>query len=421
MTTAALDREQKNVVFAVTVGNILEWFEIYSYLYLVPILSRTFFGFHSEYSNLVSALAVFGLGSIGKLFGAYIFGHIGDAIGRKKTFILSIIIITIPTFVIGFLPGYFLWGSFAPFMLMFFRLMQSIPAAGEAAGAFCLLYENTRPRNKFFLTSFAAFGNQIGAILGVLENYFMDSPATEEFLLAWGWRISFWIGGLIGLFGIYLRAKLHETKSFSSLEKHHHLNKHAFRTVCGNFKGRVLKGVAFGAINASTFYLIAAYMPTFLEKTLSLPLGEVTALMLGILVLATALLPVFGRLGDRFNFKKLLVGSSILIIILFLYIWYCFVQGNMVMLLTSTIVSIFPISCITALVVYPITDLFPAAIRFTGVALAFNLADGILGGFTPVVALVLPKIFYSEFSFLIYIILTAIVSIWAFSRIKRVS
>ncbi|MES2273103.1 MAG: MFS transporter, partial [Chlamydiota bacterium] len=216
-----LKKEQLHVVLAVTFGNILEWFEIYLYIYWAPVLAEIFFSLGSSVSNLFSVFVIFGAGFLARPLGAILFGRYGDQMGRKKSFTLSIIFMTIPTALIGILPTYEQIGIYAPILLCIMRLAQSIPAAGEAPGAFCYLYENADEENKKFMTSWGAFGNQIGAILAVIECFLMEQFMSHQFLVSWGWRISFLTGGLIGLLGIYLRHKLHETILFSKLQVNH--------------------------------------------------------------------------------------------------------------------------------------------------------------------------------------------------------
>lgn len=213
-TKSHLSKQQFKVISIITFGGILEWYEIYSFVYLAPILGKLFFNYHSGLMNLLSSFLLFGTGFISRPFGAILFGRIGDLIGRKTAFLYSIIIMTIPTFFMGCLPTYAVIGVAAPILFYFLRFIQSIPASGEIPGTICFLYENADEENIKFITSWTNVGNQIGATLGLLEILLIDSFLSEETLLTWGWRISFWSGGLLGLFGIYLRKKLLETPIF---------------------------------------------------------------------------------------------------------------------------------------------------------------------------------------------------------------
>ncbi|MFA6119338.1 MAG: MFS transporter [Parachlamydiales bacterium] len=419
MVGVLLNKKQKNVILSVTFGNILEWFEIYSYAYFAPILAKVFFNFHSELSNWIWVFVAFGAGFIMRPLGAILFGYFGDLIGRKKTFIWSIIIMTMPTFVIGILPTFAQIGILAPISLISLRLFQSIPAAGESPGTFCFLYENANLDNKRFMSSWGAFGNQIGAILGLAESFFMHQIFSEEFLMSWGWRIIFWSGAAIGLIGVFLRHKLHETPLFLQLEKSNKLTLNTLGRVIRNHKKTIGIGTAYGVINASTFYLIATYIPTYFNITIGISSQINAIISFSILFITTILLPVFGIIGDKFSNRKIMISSALMIIFLLYPLYLAIDNKNLLLIGIIGFLSIFPITCITALIPYLLADLFPTNIRFTGVGLAFNLADGIVGGFTPAISLILLKYVPNEAAFCWFILICSIVSLhFYYKKIK---
>jgi MFS transporter, MHS family, proline/betaine transporter len=409
-------RKQRKVIRAVTIGNILEWFEIYSYAFLVPIFAKKFFHFDKELWNWIASFSLFGIGFFARILGTYFFGHIGDVLGRQKAFILSITMMTIPTFVVGYIPDYSLWGVWAPLVLFFLRLIQSIPAAGESPGTACFLYENSEQHNKIFITSWGAFGNQLGAILGVLETFFVEDFIPESFLMNWGWRISFWLGGFIGLFGIYLRRKLEETPMFKEIDAHHKIDRHSFHTIWKKDKKAVMIGVGYGLINASTFYMLATYIPTYFDSLIGLSKFQNGMISFIILTLSTILLPIFGYLGDKINNRFMLVYSAILIIILTIVIYYLSEnQNHLILLAIVACLYIFPITCISALITNLLSELFETPVRFAGVSLTFNIADGLIGGFTPVAALILYKITDKQAAFCWYLLASSIISLYFFA------
>jgi len=414
-----ITKEQLRVILVVTFGNILEWFEIYLYAYWAPVLSRVFFNFDSDLVNLISTFVIFGAGFLARPLGAILFGRLGDLIGRRKSFTLSITVLTIPTFIIGLLPTYAQIGVGAPLLLGLMRLLQSIPAAGEAPGAFCYLYENSTFENRKFMTSWGAFGNQIGAILSVLECFLMKQFLPDDFLLSWGWRISFLTGGLIGLFGIYLRRKLHETPVFAKLQQHHKITAQPIIRVIKNHKKNIILGTAFGVLNAATFYLIASYVPSYFSDVLELSPFHNALITLSILVLTTILLPFFGILGDRFNNKPIFIACALSIIILLYPLYIAINSSALSSIALLSFLSIIPITCITALLPNLLANLFPTPVRFTCVGLSFNFADGIVGGFTPAIAFCLLQFTSDQAAFTWFILLCALVSLFAYLKIKE--
>lgn len=415
MNKLRLSKEQIHVISAVSFGNILEWFEVYSFAYLTPILARQFFNFRSPISNLTFSFLVFGLGFIPRPLGGLIFGRIGDLIGRKKAFTLSIILLTIPTFLMGVLPTYQTWGIWAPITLCFLRFAQSIPTGGEIPGTICYLYENANENNKRFITSWNGVGNQIGAIIGLLETFLMDNLMPSEFLSHWGWRISFMSGGIIGLLGIYLRYTLYETPIFLKMQQHHQIDSETIRQVLSKYKKIIGIGTAFGLVDATTFYLIATYIPTFLNNTLGLTVNQNFLISFIILLITTFLLPFFGRLADKYNNKFLCCSSAVLIILLIYPLVLSINSNNIFALSAITLLYLFPISCISALIAYLLGHLFPPQVRFTGVGISVNIADGIFGGFTPAIALLLLQVTGSQFGFCWYILICALISLFAYA------
>lgn len=414
-----MNKKQIRTIFTVTFGNILEWYDIYSYAYFAPILSKVFFNFDSNLSGLVGSFVIFGSGFITRPFGAILFGRIGDLIGRKSAFVWSIIVMTIPTFFMGCLPTYAQIGIYSPLILGLLRLLQSIPAAGETPGTICFLYENSERENRIYLTSWTQVGNQIGAILGLTQSFLMDQLMSDEFVMSWGWRISFWIGGLIGLFGIYLRRRLDETPIYQRLKEHCRINKQSIVKVINEHKKTIALGTAFGVINASTFYLLATYIPTYLNEALGLTHFQNAMVSLLFLVLTTILLPVFGLLGEKVNIKSLLIFSSLLVIILLYPLALSIINKNLFWMAVIGLVYIFPITLFTTFIGYLLAHLYPAPVRFTAVGLSFNFADGIVGGFSPAIALILLRMTGNQAAFCWFILVCALVSLVSFALTHR--
>jgi MFS transporter, MHS family, proline/betaine transporter len=175
----SLNKVQKYVIFAISFGNILEWYDNYLYVFWAPTLSSLFFAENSQAVRLFSIVAIFSIGFIFRPFGGVFFGRLGDRVGRRKAFILSLVVMAIPTVFMGFIPVYSQVGIFAPIILAILRIVQTFPSGGELPGAFCYLYENAGPNNKKFMSSFAGVGNQIGIVLTQLAPYLAQETERE--------------------------------------------------------------------------------------------------------------------------------------------------------------------------------------------------------------------------------------------------
>ena len=415
MDKPLLSKQQIHVIGAVTFGNILQWFEVYLFAYLSPIIARNFFNFRSDSANLMFSFLIFGVGFITRPVGGVIFGRIGDVFGRKKAFFWSIILLTLPTFLMGLLPTYKTWGVWAPICLCLLRVAQSIPSGGEIPGVICYLFENSEQNNKRYITSWSCVGNQIGAMVGLLEVLIMKNFLSSESVYSWGWRVSFLSGGLIGLFGIYLRHTLYETPIFQHLKQTHQIEEVKIRKIISKYKKKIWIGTAFGAIDASTFYLIATYIPNFFGSLLNLSNNQNILVSLIILAITTIFLPFFGRLGDRLSNKWMCIGSALLAITLLYPLSIAINNKDIVWLSIVGGLYLIPVICITALIAYLLGNLFPPQVRFTGVGVAVNLADGIIGGFTPAIALLLLHLTGSQTSFCWYILICALISLISYT------
>lgn len=419
MDTHLINFSKKNArtaVVAVTLGNLLEWYEIYLYVYWAPIISHLFFKPGSDSDRLINAFLVFAVGFLARPLGGLVFGRIGDVIGRKRSLILSIVMMIIPTFITGLLPTYEQIGCFAPSLLILMRILQSFPAGGELPGAFCYLYESAPLEKRRFLSSWSGVGYQLGILISTLECYFLEKHMSPENLMQWGWRISFIVGGLIGVSGLLLRFQLHETPVYREMVTHEKLVKKPVWDVLKRYKSEIFTGICYSALCSSAFYLISINLADFFSNILMTGNGNRLLFTAIILVLITVPLPLFGMLGDRYNNKKILVGCTTAIIFL-LYPLYLSLESES-LLVAGFVVLIFGllITCITALIPYIFCDLFPTYARFTCVAVSFNIVDAIIGGFTPVASLYLFYLTNSKTSFCWILLVVSLVSLYSYLK-----
>jgi MFS transporter, MHS family, proline/betaine transporter len=258
------------VLFAVTLGNLLEWYEIYLFVYWAPVIAELFFDGSSPLSDLTNTFFIFAIGFLARPLGGIFFGRLGDRIGRRKALIISLLMMTIPTFITGLLPTRMQIGALAPWALLFLRLLQSFPAGGELPGAMCYLYESSRLANRRYFSSWASIGFQMGILLSTLESLMLENVLPSNMLASWGWRISFILGGVIGLFGLYLRSKLHETPLYKEMISHEVIVKESLFTLLSHYKKKILLSMMFCVLNSSAFYLITVNISEYFADLLGL-------------------------------------------------------------------------------------------------------------------------------------------------------
>jgi MHS family proline/betaine transporter-like MFS transporter len=416
-----LTKEQSHIIKVVTIGGILEWYEIYSFIYLAPILGKLFFNFDSDIINTLNAYLIFGIGFLTRPFGAILFGRIGDLIGRKRAFISSMIVITVPTFLMGCLPTYSSIGILAPILFYLLRIFQSIPAASEIPGTICFLYENSDKKNIHFMSSCTYIGNQIGGIIALLETILLDYYLEDISMHQWGWRVLFWSGGFIGLFGLYLRSKLVETPTFRNLKMHPKKTKGSLFKVINKYKWTIVLGIAFGAINASSFYLFSTYIPTYIELFTNINAIESKIWMIILLLMMTILMPLIGKYIDKSGNKKVFITSSILIIILTPFLYFSLIHKISFIFTLIGCIFIFPIAGISATYPYWIARIFKPKMRYTSIGLAFNFSDAIFGSLTPALSLLFFRLTSKSETFCWYILFSAFLSIFAYNKIKKIN
>jgi MHS family proline/betaine transporter-like MFS transporter len=381
-----LNKVEKYVIFAVTFGNTLEWYDFYLYIFWSPILSQRFFNQDSTSANLFIIISFYAIGFIFRPLGGLFFGRLGDRIGRKKAFISSLFMMSISTFLMGFIPTYSEIGIFAPILLAVLRIVQTFPSGGELPGAFCYLYEAGHA-NKKFMTSFAGFGNQIGGVLAAVECYFLAKHFPVELFPNLAWRTSFIIGGLIGFCGVFLRYKLHETSSFQEIAAHHKLTRTSIWQVFQGNWGRILRGGAFGAMQTICYHFISVLFPIYFFNLSGMSSRQGLIATIILLTITTVPLPLYGLLAEKYNPARLAIASCLCMLIL-LYPLYAAINfpSQWYTMLVMGLIALC-VSCLTAIWPYFISHLFPTRIRYTCVGLSFNIADGILGGLSSLVLL----------------------------------
>lgn len=405
----------KSLLSAVTIGGILEWYEIFLYVYWAPVLSEIFFS--KSYGNVavIDALLVFAFGFLARPIGGLIFGYIGDRYGRKMAFISSILLCTLPTFVIAILPTYASWGIASQIILSVTRFLQGIPAGGELPGAMCYLKEYSSTQNKFFVTSFAFIGAQIGAILGILECSLFEMLMPREDLLDWGWRLSFAIGGLIGLLGFYLRKKIHETPMFLKLEKHDHiLKKPIYESFFKHSKPMIIT-FFISIFEVVAYFMVAVFPALFYGRLFNISNIQNLLLTASLLTFSVITIPYFGKLGDLISPKKLMKMGALAALILVFPLYAAISYASFFWTVIIQCVLILAINIQFALLPGVMADLFPTSVRFTCLGFSFNLCDSIVGGLTPVMALCCINFTHDPASFVNLMGFAAIISLWLFT------
>lgn len=386
------------MAIAACFGTFLEWYDFLTFATLAVVFGPLFFPSSDPSTGLLASLATFGVGMVVRPIGAAIFGSIGDRIGRRPVFMITITLMGIATVCVGFLPTYSQVGIWAPILLVSLRLLQGLSAGGEIGGSAVYLTEHAGDSNRGFKTSFLQLMGPLGILVSTLQIALLQHWLTTEEFLFWGWRVPFWVSFILLLLAFKARMALEETPIYLQLSKTETQSKSPLRDNLKDPETRKRMFLLFFCISAGgaiLFFCVQVYTSIFLKTTVKLAPQLVDQLS----VYATvALLPftVFaGWLSDKIGRKPVVVSGLVLGAALILPAFYLLqevgqemIQSNSspTIIITAILIGL---SAILALVVGPQTallaELFPAKTRNSAATLPHNLAAGWIGGLLPLI------------------------------------
>ena len=380
----------RKVAIAACFGTFLEWYDFLTFATLAVVFAPLFFPSSDPSTGLLASLATFGVGMVVRPVGAAIFGSIGDRIGRRPVFMITIALMGIATFCVGFLPTYAQVGIWAPILLVILRLLQGLSAGGEIGGSAVYLTEHAGDSYRGFKTSFLQLMGPLGILISTLQIALLQSYLTPEEFLSWGWRVPFWISLILLLIAFKARMALEETPIYLQLSKTETQSKSPLRENLKDPETRKRMFLLFFCISAGgavLFFCVQVYTSIFLKTSVKLPSQLVDQLS----VYATlALLPLTifaGWLSDKVGRKPVVVSGLILGAALILPAFHL-LQNNSDSTVFIALILIC-LSAILALVVGPQTallaELFPAKTRNSAATLPHNLAAGWIGGLLPLI------------------------------------
>src|ERR1700760_594846 len=214
---ALTTREEKLFIFASSVGTVFEWYDFYLYAVLAPFFAALFFPPGNDTAALLSAFATYAAGFLVRPFGAVIFGRVGDLVGRKYTFLVTIMVMGSATFLVGVLPAFASIGWLAPILLVTLRLLQGLALGGEYGGAATYVAEHARPNDCGYVTRFIPMTAKIGLLLVLILIALCRGKMPTKDFTEWGWRIPFLISVVLLVFSVYIRLKLNESPIFAKM------------------------------------------------------------------------------------------------------------------------------------------------------------------------------------------------------------
>jgi MHS family proline/betaine transporter-like MFS transporter len=385
------NKDDAKRTFAIIAGHLLEHYDITLYGFFAAMLGPLFFPENDHVCATLFSFGVFAAGFLMRPFGGFIFGYIGDKYGRKKALLFSILLVTLPTFSIGFLPTYAQIGILSPILLIFFRLLQGLCVGGEFSGALIYVSEHSKNLKPGLKASILIMSGFFGAILGTLVGWastkFCELELSSSLAKEWGWRIPFILGGIFGLIVLLLRKSLKETPDFESFKEYpvqgfpllKVLRYHPLPFICT---------IIYGGSNLVALYLGTVYMNSILSDTLHFTRPEILQNSTFCLLFCASLIPIFGWIGDKVGIVRSILWGCALITLGSIP-FYAWAFQTPIVTKRIYVLQGFLMLC-NACVIGPLASfiprIFPKHLRYSGMSVSFTTGQAILGGVTPMIA-----------------------------------
>lgn len=376
-------------ILAAVIGNALEWYDFVVYGFLTVIISRLFFPSDTEYASLLLAMATFGVGFFMRPVGGILIGMYADRRGRKAALQLIILLMTISIAMIAFAPTYAAIGAAAPALIVLARLLQGAATGGEFASATAFLIESAPPGRRGFFGSLQMVGQALAALGGATAGMLVTQGLTPEQVDSWGWRLPFIFGLLIGPVGLWMRRHLEETEAFVEAAQSMADAPPASTGLLSLLRTQARAVlVSFGLVVSSTimFYVVLIYMPTFAKTQLQIPLEDAFTAQVAGLVCLTLLIPLFGMLSDRIGRRPVLMLAALLYFVLpYPLLGWVIAEPGLPRLIVMQMALCSAIAVGFGAISTALAEQFPVRRRSTGLALAYNLAVMLFGGFAQLI------------------------------------
>ena len=317
-TSRGMTREEKKVIFASSLGTVFEWYDFYLYGSLAAFIGATFFTQYPEATRNIFALLAFAAGFLVRPFGALVFGRVGDLVGRKYTFLVTILIMGLSTFLVGLLPGAASWGIAAPIILIALRMLQGLALGGEYGGAATYVAEHAPDDRRGYYTSWIQTTATLGLFLSLIIILLVQGSMSKETFAAWGWRVPFVVSVILLGISVWIRLSLAESPTFKRMKEEGKGSKAPLSEAFGQWKNAKIALLALFGLTAGqavVWYNGQFYALFFLNSVLKLDLQTVNIMIAIALAIGSIFFVVFGWLSDKIGRKPIIMAGFVLAIL----------------------------------------------------------------------------------------------------------
>jgi MFS family permease len=376
------------IIGASSLGTLIEYYDFYLYGVLALFFSRHFFPPGNATLAFIASLGVFWTGFVVRPFGAIVFGHLGDLVGRKFTFLLTLLLMGAATFVVGLLPGYAAIGFLAPVLLVLMRVIQGMAVGGEYGGAATYIAEHAPDGRRGFYTSWLQTTATLGIVLALLVILFCRLGFGEARFAAWGWRVPFLISALLVGLSVYIRLKLAESPLYARLKEQ---GKASANPALESFSsGRnwgliLITLFGFTAPEGVVWYTGQFYALFYMAAVLKISYVTVYLIMMIALTLGAPFFIVFGALSDRIGRRGIMTAGFALAVVSYwpVFTWLGTFKDNPVVLTILVFYMVILVTMVYGPIAAFLVELFPARIRYTSLSLPYHIGNGVFGGGVP--------------------------------------
>jgi len=371
----------KKVVTSGMIGNGLEWYDYALYSQVAWLLSGLFFPGDDPGAKLLAAYGVFAAGFVVRPLGAVFFGWLGDTYGRRISMVIAILMMAIPTGLIGVLPTYAEIGIAAPILLTIIRLLQGMSLGGEFSGSIAYIVEHAPPHRRGWAGAASLVSMMLGFLLGIFTVKLMIAFMGQVEFEAWGWRLPFIFGIAIGFVGFYIRRHCTESPAYEQACAEDAICKTPVREAFKSHHWQMVQGFAVYTTVTMPFYITTAYFLNFTKTYLGLPAADALQFSIYNMLVLLILMPFSAWLSDHIGRKKVMMASAFVMLLTALPIFSTFTPGaspaHIALAQVAFAVGLgFYVGPIAAFLV----ELFPTRVRFTGMAITYNMSAAIFGG-----------------------------------------
>ena len=423
-------KELRRAQLGAGVGNFIEWYDIGIYGYLAVTMTSVFTEGMDQSWGLLVTLLGFAVSFVVRPLGGMILGPLGDKIGRRKVLFFTIGLMAAATTLIGLLPSAGQVGLWVIIPLYLLKMMQGFSTGGEYSGAATYIAEFSPDRRRGFMTALLNSGSQLGFAAGAgvvaLTTYFTTSAWGESAMHDGGWRIPFLLALPLGILAISLRSRIPESPSFEvaqeTAEEHDEDSifvRHNLRNILKRYWPQILLGIALIAADGTSSYTLTSYMPTYLETEVGTPAAHTAVAAVVILLVQAVMIPLFALLADKIGRKPIYAMATIGNLVLLIPAFMLMHVGELWALYLALFMVSVPSACFLALTACVMSELFPTASRYGGVAVTHNLAISIFGGTTPLVSQALVQFTGFGYAPAIYVMTFSLIALLALVKMRE--